>query len=111
MCRMVPAPDDAHAFVMPSLAGGVLEPLTHAFFVKAVKDCVAVAGLDPGSVAGHSFRRGGATFAHRLGVDPLLIKRMGDWSTDAYMLYVDPHTPEGLVSLPVAMSRACAALG
>jgi hypothetical protein len=72
-------------------------------------------GLDPSRYSGHSFRRGGAiyTLAHRLGTDPLLIKRMGDdWSSDAYMDYIDPHTPEGLVSLPVAiMTSLCAQLG
>jgi len=41
----------------------------------------------------------------------LLSKRMGDWLSDAYMLYVDPNTPEGMVSLPVTLARACAALG
>jgi hypothetical protein len=53
-------------------------------------------------------RRGGATLAQRLGIDPLW---MGDWSSDEYMDYIDPHTPEGLVSLPVAMTRLCAQLG
>ena len=97
------------AFLVPSSRGFV--PLTHYVFVGTLKHCLRAIGVDPDLYSGHSFRRGGATFAHRLGVDPLLIKRMGDWSSDAYMLYVDPHTPGGLVSLPVAMSRACAALG
>jgi hypothetical protein len=44
-------------------------------------------------------------------VDPMLSKRVGDWRSDAYMLYIGPHTPEGLVSLPVDMTRACAGLG
>jgi hypothetical protein len=42
---------------------------------------------------------------------PMLIKRMGDWRSDAYMLYIDHHTPEGLVCLPAAMTQSCAALG
>jgi len=80
-------------------------------FVGSVKHCVQQVGLDPSGYSGHSFRRRGATLAHRLGIDPLLIERMGDWSSDAYMDYVDPHTPEGLVSLPVAMTSLCAQLG
>jgi hypothetical protein len=77
-----------------------------------VKHCVQQIGLAPSGYSGHSFRRGGATLAHRLGIDPLLIKRMGDWSSDAYMDYIDLHTPpEGLVSLPVAMTSLCAQLG
>lgn len=97
------------AFQVPS--AGSLVPLTHYVFVGTLKHCLRAVGVDPDLYSGHSFRRGGATFAHRLGVDPLLIKRMGDWRSEAYMRYIDPYTPEGLVSLPVAMSRACAALG
>jgi integrase len=97
------------AFLLPSANG--LDPLTHYVFVGSVKHCVQQVGLDPNGYSGHSFRRGGATLAHRLlGIDPLLIKRMGDWSSDAYMDYIDPHTPEGLVSLPVAMTRCTARL-
>ena len=97
------------AFLLPSGRGFV--PLTHYVFVSSLKHCLRRIGVDPGLYSGHSFRRGGATFAHRLGVDPMLIKRMGDWSSDAYMGYINPHTPEGLVSLPAAMTRACARLG
>ena len=82
------------AFLLPSANG--LDPLTHYVFVGSVKHCAQQVGLDPSGYSGHSFRRGGATLAHRLGIDPFLIKRMGDLSPDAYMDYVDPHTPEGL---------------
>jgi hypothetical protein len=84
---------------------------SHYVFVGHIKHCIQQVGLDPSGYSGHSFRRGGATLAHRLGIDPLLIKRMDDWSSDAYMDYIDPHTPEGLVSLPVAMTSLCAQLG
>mmetsp|Transcript_30756 Transcript_30756/g.51771 ORF Transcript_30756/g.51771 Transcript_30756/m.51771 type:complete len:230 (+) Transcript_30756:360-1049(+) len=97
------------AFLLPSANG--LVPLTHYVFVGSVKHCIQQVGLDPNGYSGHIFRRGGATLAHRLGIDPLLIKRMGDWSSDAYMDYIDPNTPEGMVTLPVAMTRLCAQLG
>ena len=65
------------AFLLPSANG--LDPLTHYVFVGSVKHCVQQVGLDPsGYSGGHSFRRGGATLAHRLGIDPRLIKRMGE---------------------------------
>ena len=82
------------AFLLPSANG--LDPLTHYVFVGSVKHCAQQVGLDPSGYSGHSFRRRSATLAHRLGIDPFLIKRMGDLSPDAYMDYVDPHTPEGL---------------
>jgi hypothetical protein len=83
--------------------------LTHDMFVSALKYCLREIGVDPSRYSGHSFRRGGATFAHRLGVDPLLIKHMGDWRSDAYMRYIDRNTPEGLVRLPRTLAAACSA--
>lgn len=38
---------------------------------------------------GHSFRRGGATYAFRSGVPGELIQVMGDWKSDAYKRYFD----------------------
>jgi len=97
------------AFMIPSTKG--LVPLTHYVFVGRLKHCLRAIGVNVSLYSGHSFRRGGATYAHRLGVDPMLIKRMSDWRSDAYMLYIDRHTPEGLVCLPAAMTQSCAALG
>jgi len=68
--------------------------------------CLGMIGVDPAKYSGHSFRRGGATFAHRLGVDPLLIKRMGDWRSDAYRRYIDHNTPEGGPGPPAANPRS-----
>ena len=98
------------AFMIPPTKG--LVPLTHYGFVEGLKHCLRAIGVAASLFyTGHSFRRGDATYAHRLGVDPMLIKRMGDWRSDAYMLYIDHHTPEGLVCLPAAMTQSCAALG
>ena len=36
----------------------------------------------------HSFRRGGATFAFRSGAPAQFIKSQGDWSSDAYLVYL-----------------------
>lgn len=38
----------------------------------------------------HSLRRGGATCAHRAGVDHLQIKQHGTWRSDAYLCYITP---------------------
>jgi hypothetical protein len=96
--------------MIPPMKG--LVPLTPVF-VGRLKHCLRAIDVDASLYSGRSFRRGVATYAHRLGVDPMLIKRkMGDWRSDAYMLYIDHHTPEGLVCLlPVAMTQSCAALG
>ena len=97
------------AFMIPPAKGPVL--LTHYIFFGRLKHCLRAIGVDASLYSGQSFLRGSATHAHRLGVDPMLIKRMGDWRSDAYMLYIDHHTPEGLVCLPAAMTQSCAALG
>ena len=108
--RVCPHTDpDGPAFAVPTRAGGMV-PLTHRMFVDTLRFCLRKVGVDPSSFSGHSFRRGGATFAHRLGVSPLLIKRMGDWSSDAYMGYIDHSTPEDLARLPRALAAACAAV-
>ena len=38
---------------------------------------------------GHSFRRGGASWAFHSGVSPQLIQIFGDWCSDAYRLYIE----------------------
>ena len=44
--------------------------------------------LDTKVYFSHSFRRGGATFAFQVGAHPLFIKCLGDWSSDAYLIYL-----------------------
>jgi len=107
LCPRAKASDPAFAIPQPV---GPPVPLTHGAFVQALKFCLREIGVDHTQYSGHSFRRGGATFAHRLGVDPLLIKIMGDWSSDAFMSYIDKYSPENLVRLPLVLAAACAHL-
>ena len=44
--------------------------------------------LDASQYAGHSFRRGGASFAHQAGLPVDRIKLLGDWKSDAVLLYL-----------------------
>ena len=37
----------------------------------------------------HGLRRGGATWAFDNNVDPEIIRRHGDWLSDAYLQYID----------------------
>ena len=41
------------------------------------------------SFRGHSFRRGAASWAFRCGVPGEIIHLYGDWSSDAYKLYLE----------------------
>jgi hypothetical protein len=89
-------------------AGGRHGPMTHSLFVRGFKALCMRAGVNPNVYAGHSFRRGGATFAFRLGVDHALIKLVGDWKSDAYLLY-DQTSNSRRLRLPRAISGGCSA--
>ena len=77
LCLRVGAADAA--FAVASGRGGQATLLTHIMFAVTLRQCLHEVGADHSMYSGHSVRRGGATFAHRLGVGPLLIKRMDDW--------------------------------
>lgn len=62
--------------------------LNHSEFIKLLKQCLSKCGLDKDLYSGHSFRRGGCTYAFSLGLSPLLIKLRGDWRSNAYERYV-----------------------
>jgi len=47
--------------------------------------------MDPSQLSGHSFRSGGATLAFQAQIPAELIKRLGDWQSDAYRSYI--HIP------------------
>ena len=98
--------DPAFAYVQ----NGVMVPLTHKVFVDVLKHCLSVIGVNPAKYSGHSFRRGGATFALKRGVDPLYIKWVGDWKSNCYELYLDRCTPESMTALPRAMAEGCSRL-
>ena len=76
----------APLFTIHTPAG--FKPVTGHHFTKFLKSCIVNIGLDPTQYSPHSFRRGGATFAFNAGASPLFIKFLGDWSSDAYMVYL-----------------------
>ena len=85
--------------------GGQVKPMPHNQFVRGFKQLVGKCGQDWSRFSGHSFRRGGATFCFNLGVDPQFIKLLGDWKSDAYLLY-DETTTARRLQLPRAMAHA-----
>lgn len=87
MLRLSPAPPEAAAFGF--LSQGSYCPVTHKLLVATTKGYAKSIGMDPREVAGHSFRRGGATFAFHTGVPDLLIKLQGIWASACYQGYID----------------------
>ena len=53
--------------------------------LRACLNQCGLAGMDFGS---HSFRRGGASLAFQVGIPVELIKILGDWKSDAVLLYL-----------------------
>lgn len=69
---------------------GEWHQLDHPAYVRMLKESLRRIGLDPTAYAGHSLRRGGATFAFQhAALDPLIIKAMGDWVSAAFMKYCE----------------------
>ena len=81
------------------------EPLTHLHFVNSLKHLLGKSGLRFGDYSGHSFRRGGATFAHQCGMSAEMIKAQGDWKSDAYTKYL-AFPAHSRLSLPKSMAKA-----
>ncbi len=87
MTSALPADPHSPAFLIPS--GSSLTTLTHATFTSNLRHMLATLGYQPSAYSGHSFRRGGASWAFQAGVPGELIQAHGDWSSDCYLRYLD----------------------
>ena len=63
------------------------QPLTRTQLSNFLQSTLSAVGIT-GTYSGHSFRIGAATTAAQQGLPDHLIKTMGHWSSDAYLLYV-----------------------
>ena len=81
---------------------GKVSPFTYAKFSTNLRNTLNNAGINPENYSGHSFRRGGATFAMRAGVPFPLIKCQGDWASDAFERYLTTTLQDPI--LAVAMT-------
>ena len=66
----------------------MVDSLTYSSFTKCLKATLQAAGYPPSNYSGHSFRRGGCSFAFKLGIPAALIKLRGDWQSNAYERYI-----------------------
>jgi integrase len=88
MLSLVPAQPHDALFSVPG-ASKKLIPVSYANFQKFLKNIVSLVGIDSTNFSTHSFRRGGATHAFDSNVPSELIKSHGDWSSDAYLVYLE----------------------
>ena len=64
--------------------------LTKAIFIQTFRSVLASSGHRFANLfTGHSFRRGGATYAFEAGIPGELIQICGDWSSDCYKQYLE----------------------
>ena len=73
-------------------------------FIKWLRSRLRRLGLDCSLYAGHSLRIGAAVSAARRGLSDELIKRLGRWKSDAYLLYVK-FTPLTIQKLRTLISQ------
>ena len=93
---------DPHA---PLLCLGDGTPLTCSKFVTMLHSVLQKLGFQPTIYAGHSFRIGAATTAAATGLPDYLIKALGRWSSECYILYI--HTPrKSLQAATLSMAQA-----
>lgn len=104
MCELVPAPNSAPLFVLPSRSGR-FKPVLKSHFVSVLRTRLQSAGVPQAHLfRGHSFRRGGTSWAFSSGIPGELIQVFGDWRSDAYKCYLDISMPlklrvsEGMVA-------------
>ena len=63
-------------------------PFTRDHFVRGVKTALSAVHIAHEHYSGHSFRISAATAAAAVGVPAHIIKMLGRWSSEAYLLYV-----------------------
>ena len=92
------------------LQNGRISCVTHRTFTAFLKQLLRRIGLDPDKWSGHSFRRGGASLLYRLGVDPLTIQAVGDWSSDTFLRYLELNFDRLWSAQHVMASFACTSI-
>lgn len=70
--------------------GDKLHWLTKSRFIEGFRLLLRMSGIEDASAyTGHSFRRGGASWAFQAGMPGELIQVCGDWASDAYKKYLE----------------------
>ena len=88
MVQLTPAAPSQPLFV--TFSGGQLAPLSKISFLAHFRSLLVRAGVSsPSAFSCHSFRRGGASWAFRVGVPGEIIQIYGDWASDCYKRYLD----------------------
>lgn len=82
------APNDPSLPLFSYMNKGKIESWTHSSFQTRLRQLLNQCGYPAQSFSCHSFRRGGATLAFKLGMSMAQIKKRGDWRSSAVEQYV-----------------------
>ena len=84
--RLIPVSDQQHLFQMPNNMGS----FTYRQFTNKLRQTLKELGVQEyAAFSSHSFRRGGTTISFLCGVPTEMIKLLGNWSSDAYLSYLE----------------------
>ena len=103
MNMLIVSPVEDHYPMFSYIEKGITKWWTHSSFTTHLRQLLSNVGHNPGDFTCHSFRRGGATLAFRLGMTMNEIKKRGDWVSEAVNEYVyifedqERHMAEQLV--------------
>ena len=64
------------------------KPLLYSQFIAKLRQVLIKLNISPHEYAGHSFRRGSASWALLQGIPGETIKILGDWKSQAYLAYL-----------------------
>lgn len=88
--------DFQHVPAFVFMENGKPKWLTRSIFIRTFRHVISRAGFQPLDFTGHSFRRGGATWAFQSGMPGELIQICGDWVSDSYRRYLEFSTQNKL---------------
>lgn len=94
VCKLSKATPTSHLFAYKNQ--DTLSVISQVEFVQFFRKILNSAGFNGDAFSGHSFRRGGATWAFLCGVPSESIKTHGDWASDCYQIYLDPSLHQRL---------------
>ena len=82
LCSKSASTDGPAFMITPSV------PLTFQTFITVIRQALQASGIETTTIAAHSFRRGGASWAYQSGVSIDSIRHIGDWKSNAYTNYI-----------------------
>jgi hypothetical protein len=85
-----PLPNHSPLFTLSQDLTAPESALTRTKVISRLRDILLELGI-PGNYAGHSFRRGAATWARSIGIPDADLQLLGRWRSDAYKRYIEVH--------------------